>query len=119
MLKMGCGLSKDNAEAGKISRDIDRQIKTETKAFQEQIKLLLLGAGESGKSTIVKQMVIIHKNGFSEEEVYKFRPIVFGNVLQCMLSMVVAMNKLGIQYEDKERENDAGKLLAAAAANTE
>lgn len=34
---------------------------------------LYKGAGESGKSTIVKQMKIIHNEGFSDEELRSFR----------------------------------------------
>lgn len=33
------------------------------------INIIFVGAGESGKSTIVKQMRILHVNGFSEEYV--------------------------------------------------
>ena len=32
------------------------------------VKILLLGAAESGKSTIVKQLKILHKEGFSKVE---------------------------------------------------
>ena len=39
------------------------------------------GSGESGKSTIVKQMKIIHKNGFSPAELAEYRPVVYKNVL--------------------------------------
>ena len=38
-----------------------------------KVFVYLLGAGESGKSTLVKQMKIIHSDGFTEEELHKFR----------------------------------------------
>lgn len=37
---------------------------------------LTTGSGESGKSTIVKQMKIIHQDGYSKEEKLNFRMIV-------------------------------------------
>ena len=40
------------------------------------------GAGESGKSTIVKQMKIIHESGYSREECEQYRPVVFSNTIQ-------------------------------------
>ena len=53
-----------------------------------EIKLLLLGSGESGKSTIVKQMKIIHGNGYSEAERILFRPVVFCNAVQSLYTII-------------------------------
>lgn len=38
-----------------------------TKVFVDTKKILLLGTGESGKTTIIKQMKILHIDGFSDE----------------------------------------------------
>jgi guanine nucleotide-binding protein G(i) subunit alpha len=39
----------------------------------EEVKLLLLGSAECGKSTVLKQMKIIHQNGYSKEELLSYR----------------------------------------------
>ncbi|KAK4336776.1 hypothetical protein RND71_043863 [Anisodus tanguticus] len=49
------------------NKRIEKQIQKDKQIFRATHRLLLLGAGESGKSTIVKQMRILHVNGFSEE----------------------------------------------------
>lgn len=54
---MGCMQSYQKGSSERIRSElIDREIKEEAMKTGNQVKLLLLGAGESGKSTIVKQM---------------------------------------------------------------
>ena len=64
------------------------QIEEKTEESEREIKLLLLGAGESGKSTIVKQMKIIHDNGYTLHEKEQFRPVVFCNTVQSLLTIL-------------------------------
>jgi guanine nucleotide-binding protein G(s) subunit alpha len=50
------------------NKKIDQQLQRDKQLYRATHRLLLLGAGESGKSTIVKQMRILHVEGFNEEE---------------------------------------------------
>jgi GTPase SAR1 family protein len=61
--------------ASKKSKNIDSVIHKERRATDSKVKLLLLGTGDSGKSTFVKQMKVIHKDGFSTGEVMKFTKV--------------------------------------------
>lgn len=83
-----------NDEATAVSKEIDKKLKKDKKILKAELKLLLLGAGESGKSTIVKQMQIIHKDGFSDEDKNQGKPIIFENVLSSMKVILAAMDTL-------------------------
>lgn len=58
------------------------------------------GTGESGKSTFIKQMRIIHGSGYSDEDKRGFIKLVYQNIFMAMQSMIRAMDLLKIQYAD-------------------
>jgi len=61
---------------------------------------LISGTGESGKSTFIKQMRIIHGAGYSDEDKRGFIKLVYQNIFMAMQSMIRAMDLLKIQYGD-------------------
>ncbi|KAG0173798.1 hypothetical protein DFQ28_008122 [Apophysomyces sp. BC1034] len=82
------------------SRLIDKQIKADEKRMKTEVKLLLLGAGESGKSTVLKQMRLIHAAGFDAAERESFRIIVLSNITNTMQTLLDAMDQLEIPLAD-------------------
>lgn len=56
------------------------------------------GTGESGKSTFIKQMRIIHGSGYSDDDKRGFIKLVYQNIFMAMQSMIRAMDLLSIQY---------------------
>ncbi|XP_041083254.1 guanine nucleotide-binding protein G(t) subunit alpha-2 [Polyodon spathula] len=107
---MGSGASAEDKELAKRSKDLEKRLKEDADKEAKTVKLLLLGAGESGKSTIVKQMKIIHQDGFSKEECLMFKTIIYGNILQSILAIVRAMQTLGINYGDPSKADDGRTL---------
>ncbi|KAJ3200733.1 hypothetical protein HDU82_008662, partial [Entophlyctis luteolus] len=96
------GASKENmlasAAAVAHSKEIDRQLKKQEEANLDTAKLLLLGTGETGKSTILKQMRLIHGVVFTEDEYVGFRSAIFMNIITCAKSLIHAMDTLKIPY---------------------
>ena len=66
------------------------------------IAFLFTGTGESGKSTFIKQMKIIHGAGYSEEDKKSFIKLVYQNIFMAMQSMIKAMDMLKIPYKDSK-----------------
>lgn len=109
----GCNSAPADPEAAKRDKDIARTLKTDGKAFQSEIRLLLLGAGESGKSTIAKQMKIIHNKGFTEAELISYKPLIFQNSFQGMVTLLKAAEELGHKLENKKNRALGKNFLEA------
>lgn len=91
----GSGALAGSKEDRDASKKIDDQLRRDKKTLEHEVKLLLLGAGESGKSTIAKQMKIIHLKGFNNEERMPYKEIIHSNVIMSMRSLVIACQKVG------------------------
>jgi guanine nucleotide-binding protein G(i) subunit alpha len=123
VLMGNCASVTQDREASLRSADIDRNIEEDSKKFKKECKILLLGmewplsltlltkltqtainpgSGESGKSTVVKQMKIIHQDGFSPEERIAYRPAIYQNLLESAQAIIFAMYKLSIEPMDAQ-----------------
>ncbi|XP_073275846.1 guanine nucleotide-binding protein alpha-1 subunit-like [Primulina huaijiensis] len=74
--------SQADSEEHEHTAEIERRIDQETKAEKHIQKLLLLGAGDSGKSTIFKQIKLLFQSGFDEAELKGYIPVIHANVYQ-------------------------------------
>ncbi|OIR58556.1 MAG: guanine nucleotide-binding protein (G protein) subunit alpha [Amphiamblys sp. WSBS2006] len=108
---MGICQSKPKEGESAASKDIDKILKEEQKEMEKEIKLLLLGAGESGKSTILKQMKMIHQAGYSDQEREEQRAVIFGNVAHSARALCHAMETLDIGYGSDEGEAAGRRIL--------
>ncbi|KAM0528169.1 hypothetical protein ACHAP6_001999 [Verticillium nonalfalfae] len=101
---------KDNSGAAR-TRELDRVIRQDEKRMAKEVKLLLLGAGESGKSTVLKQMKLIYAQGFSKNEKLEWKPVVFNNVVQSFRLIFEAMKEIDVSFENPENEKHMELLL--------
>ncbi|XP_052839741.1 G protein alpha q subunit isoform X1 [Drosophila gunungcola] len=99
---MECCLSEEAKEQKRINQEIEKQLRRDKRDARRELKLLLLGTGESGKSTFIKQMRIIHGSGYSDEDKRGYIKLVFQNIFMAMQSMIKAMDMLKISYGQGE-----------------
>ncbi|CAG5135507.1 unnamed protein product [Candidula unifasciata] len=102
----------EHEKAQKIrNRELDRMLNKDRLTFRRTVRVLLLGAGESGKSTFLKQMRIIHGQDFDDEQVREFRIVIYNNILKGMRVLIDARQKLHIPWGDESCAKDATKVF--------
>ncbi|XP_003972082.1 guanine nucleotide binding protein (G protein) alpha v1 [Takifugu rubripes] len=112
---MGLCLGTELTEEKKArirSAKIDRDLYEFAKMEMNVVKILLLGAAESGKSTLVKQMKIIHSNGFTKQELITFKPAVLDNLLTSMKFVLHGMGVLRINLANSRNKVHAHSVLS-------
>jgi len=95
----GCNtkMTEDQKVAMRLNAAIAKQNAEVFKSEQEKIKILLLGAGESGKSTIFKQMKILYGKGFSDKDRVAIRQTIYGNLILGAQALISGAKELGMR----------------------
>jgi guanine nucleotide-binding protein subunit alpha len=125
---MSSKVDPEDKEALKASANIEKQIRTDKKTFDRTVKILLLGtpyvrrlsscgnvnmlagAGESGKSTIIKQMRIIHSGGFPQDEREQNRAVIYSNLIVAFKVLMDIMNNQKIDFEKEDNKVRLSRL---------
>ncbi|KAJ5075621.1 guanine nucleotide-binding protein g(o) subunit alpha [Anaeramoeba ignava] len=108
---MGCSDSKvDNGK--KRNSEIEESLKKDKISQGNEYKFLLLGAGDSGKSTILKQIKILFQSGFTEEEKKDYIKIVHSNILESMQALIEKKQILQLSFQNESNEQVSSSILS-------
>ena len=67
-------------------------------------QVVLLGSPESGKTTIVKQMQLMHNGGFGVAERASYRSTILRNVVYAAREVVRYMQRAGLECVEEENQ---------------
>ncbi|KAI0785911.1 heterotrimeric G protein alpha subunit 4 [Abortiporus biennis] len=87
-------------EEKRMHREAEKSLREAKAKLAHQVKVLLLGSGDSGKSTILKQMRLIHRVPFSAQEIETYRQLVFNNLTHGMKYLLDSMEDMNIEISD-------------------
>ncbi|KAJ3450924.1 guanine nucleotide-binding protein g(o) subunit alpha [Anaeramoeba flamelloides] len=100
---MGGSKSKEKQKEAKRNKQIEKQFREEKKSLDKQVKILLLGTGDSGKSTIVKQMQILYKGGFQEKEIEQYRKAIRTQIKGYIKVLIRACHESGFNLLEENQ----------------
>lgn len=82
-----------------VSDAIDRSLDQKKEKDHNQMRMFLLGAGESGKSTVLKQMRLLHKHSFTDFERRQYSEVILFDLIESMKMLIFNARRLGIPLD--------------------
>ena len=120
---MGCGALQSPENLAGTKNNVDQMLEEAKDEEQYHNKILLLGAGESGKSTVVKQIKLIWKvgGGMTEREKNDYTNAIRRNAIEVMQVLLEASKSLNVPISDVDLLADAKEIasLGSDASLTE
>lgn len=100
---MGCFISYRSKPIKPIKNEIETFLEEAQAAEKYQFKILLLGAGESGKSTVVKQIKMLYKvgGGPSSREMQEYTLAIRRNIMEAIQILLDASKSLKIPLKNE------------------
>ncbi|KAH8099943.1 G-protein alpha subunit [Cristinia sonorae] len=104
------------AEAKRVSDRIDEQLTLDRERYKkskQDVRLLLLGQAESGKSTLQKQFQLMYNPGSLEEERISWRAVIYYNITRPVRRIFEALDTFG----DGDDDDDDGfnRIIASSS----
>jgi len=107
-----CGAPEGvSPEEWKTSTNIDKELQSTNQINQAETKVLLLGTGESGKTTIIKQVRFNYAGGFKQDELKDQIPVIHGNIISSM--NVLAKSLLGEEKLENSEHIELANFISS------
>eukprot|EP01084_Bolivina_argentea_P128093 226469_1 len=102
-------------EEDKQSHMVDDDINTARRRDHKIKKLLLLGAGGSGKSTFFKQLQVLHGHGFSDKDRIAFKNHVYHQIIEQMKRIIDRALQFSEDYPEEYGDCKIGANVIESA----
>ncbi|KAJ5072380.1 guanine nucleotide-binding protein g(o) subunit alpha [Anaeramoeba ignava] len=86
------------------NKKIENYIEKDFEEKQKEVKILVLGTGESGKTTLIKQMMILFQKGFGDDDRDSYFIAIRQNVILFSIALISIVETLNIKVLDETRE---------------
>ncbi|KAI9222697.1 guanine nucleotide-binding protein alpha-8 subunit [Blastocladiella britannica] len=113
-----CGGKVDPADNGgkgggaASGKNIDAELREAGHREKLNLKLLLLGSGESGKSTVLKQIKLINKIQMTAQEIQDIAKSLRKNGLECIIILVNQAATFGYPLDGEDIKSAASQIGA-------